>query len=275
MIIVAVKLDKFAREIAHAGNSVGRDHRASPEHRGLEFGALRHDGADRVDMRSARDHRGLQKRRGRARDQGYDVGVFYSGGDARRGFDFQFQLCACTFRESGRVFGIAAGHVHAPELAHRGNCRDLGERLFARAHQRHLGRVRRGEPSSREPADCGGAQLSERERLNHRHQLAVGGVEQDQQGIRAALGVCPGLGADHSLGQHRCADRVQGVAMAERGMGLRHVDRAAPGLRREPALQRPYRIAHVDQRGDFRLRDPERLTAHRVTTVHSCVIHKG
>ena len=115
----------------------------------------------------------------------------------------------------------------------------------------------------------------ERERLNHRHELAVGGVKQDQQGIRAALGVCPGLGADHSFGQHRCADRVQGVAMAERGMGLRHVDRAAPGLRREPALQRRYRIAHVDQRGDFRLRDPERLTVHRVATVHSCVIHKG
>ena len=69
--------------------------------------------------------------------------------------------------------------------------------------------------------------MSQGERFYHRDKLAIAGVEQDQQRVGATLGMRPGLGPDHPLGNHRGADRVQRVAVAEHRVGLLHVNGAA------------------------------------------------
>jgi hypothetical protein len=135
----------------------------------------------------------------------------------------------------------------------------LRHRLLAGADDRQLGRRLLRQPSRRHARHRAGAQLAEREGLDHRAQCAGRGVEQDQQRRGTGAGVRPGLGAGDARADIGGAERVQRIAAAPFHMRLQHALGRAGRFRGEAAFDRRDRGAQVEQRRDVSLADPQRV----------------
>src|SRR5205085_5276415 len=86
----------------------------------------------------------------------------------------------------------------------------------------------------------------------------VPAVEENEERRRAALRVRPRLRSGETFYGEDSADGVQGRSLPPSGVGLHHVLRVAARFGEQPFFQGANRVAHVHQRDDVRLGNPQR-----------------